>query len=156
LLSVFGGKITTYRRLAEQALDRLAPNLAEVRKPHWTASEPLPGGDFAVEGRDALAATLAARYPFLAAEDAHRITAAYGTLAPAWLGQARTWRDLGQDFGGGLTAAEVDYCIDREWARTVDDMLWRRSKLGLRISAAGRAVLHDHMAARCAREESAE
>jgi glycerol-3-phosphate dehydrogenase len=155
LLSVFGGKITTYRRLAEQAVDQLGPYLPEQDKSHWTAPAALPGGDFPVQGRAALTAMLAARYPFLAAEDAQRMTAAYGTRAPTWLCEARTWGDLGQDFGGGLSAAEVDYCIDREWARTAEDMLWRRSKLGLRIGIAGRAALHDYMAARCAREGTA-
>ena len=151
LLSVYGGKITTYRRLAEEAVDRLAPHIALFDKSHWTALEALPGGDFPVQGLAALAATLTVRYPFLGAIEPRRIAAAYGTLAPSWLGNARTWSDLGQGFGGGLSAAEVDYCMMREWARTVDDMLWRRTKLGLRIGDAGRADLHRYMTARCER-----
>lgn len=151
LLSVYGGKITTYRRLAEEAVDHLAPYIPDFAKPHWTSLEALPGGDFAVQGLGALAAALSARYPFLEAAEAQRVTAAYGTLAPIWLGKARSRDDLGQDFGGGLSAAEVDYCMTREWARTVDDMLWRRTKLGLRVGETGRADLHDYMAARCAR-----
>lgn len=151
LLSVYGGKITTFRRLAEEAVDRLAPHIARFKQPHWTAGQALPGGDFDVRGRDALAATLAARYPFLGAVETRRLTSAYGTHAPHWLGNARTRSDLGPDFGGGLSGAEVDYCMTREWARTSDDMLWRRTKLGLRISDAGRADLEVYMAARCAR-----
>lgn len=150
MLSVYGGKITTYRRLAEEAVDRLAPYFAHFKKPHWTSLKALPGGDFSVQGLGALTDALAARYPFLEAAEAQRITAAYGTLAPSWLGNARTRSELGQDFGGGLSAAEVDYCMTREWARTVDDMLWRRTKLGLRVGDAGRAALHDYMTAQCA------
>ena len=149
LLSVFGGKITTYRRLAEEAVDRLAPTIAQFKRPHWTALEALPGGDFAVDGRGALTAALAARYPFLGADETRRVAAAYGTLASIWLKDAATRSDLGQDFGG-LSAAEVDYGMDREWARTADDMLWRRTKLGLQIGATGCADLHRYMTARCA------
>ncbi|MEO7786536.1 MAG: glycerol-3-phosphate dehydrogenase [Sphingomicrobium sp.] len=148
LLSVFGGKITTYRRLAEEAVERIAPLFPSLRGPGWTGSSPLPGGDFAVTGRSALAESLAARHPFLGHVEAGRIAAAYGTLAAEWLGKTRKRADLGEDFGGGLSAAEVDYCMDREWARHPDDMLWRRSKLGLRISPEGRAALDRHMAAR--------
>ena len=150
-LTVYGGKITTYRRLAEEAVDRLAPYIACLGKPHWTASAALPGGDFPVQGRGALAASLAAHYPFLDPREARRLTAAYGTLAPRVLGKARTRSDLGHDFGAGLSAAEVDYCMTCEWACTVDDMLWRRTKLGLRIGDAGRADLAQYMAARGAR-----
>lgn len=146
LLSVLGGKITTYRGLAEEAVDRLGPYVASLKGPRWTALEALPGGDFDVRGLSAVAAELADRYPFLGAAEAERIASAYGTLAPSWLGEARSRGDLGQDFGGGLSAAEVDYCMTREWARTGDDMLWRRSKLGLRIGDAGRAELRDYMA----------
>jgi glycerol-3-phosphate dehydrogenase len=151
LVSLFGGKITTYRRLAEEAVDRLAPTIAHFNKPHWTSLEALPGGNFAVQGLDALATALAVRYPFLGAFETRRIAAAYGTLASSWLGNARTRCELGQDFGGGLSAAEVDYCMSREWARTADDMLWRRTKLGLRVGEAGRAELRHYMTARCAR-----
>jgi glycerol-3-phosphate dehydrogenase len=150
LLSVLGGKITTFRRLAEEAVDRLKPFLPTLDQPRWTATAALPGGDFAVAGLGNLAASLAERYPFLAAAEAQRIAAAYGTLAPAWLGTAKTRADLGEDFSGGLTAAEVDYCMDREWACTADDILWRRTKLGLQIGATGRAALRHYMAARSA------
>ena len=151
LLSVLGGKITTYRRLADEAVDCLAPYIAQLKQPRWTAFHPIPGGDLSMQGLDAFATALAARYPFLGAVEARRVAAAYGTLAPDWLGSARSWRDLGEDFGAGLSAAEVDYCMTNEWARTVDDMLWRRTKLGLSMDAAGRAALRDYMAQRCAR-----
>jgi glycerol-3-phosphate dehydrogenase len=150
LLTVLGGKITTYRRLAEAVIHRLAPYLPALDQQRWTASAALPGGNFPVDGLDDLAVRLVDRYPFLTTAEARRVAAAYGTIAPDWLGQARVRSDLGQDFGGGLSAAEVDHCMDREWACTVEDLLWRRTKLGLRISATGRAAVRDYMAARCA------
>ena len=88
---------------------------------------------------------MAARYPFLGSVEARRVAAAYGTLAPAWLGSARSRDDLGKDFGSGLSAAEVDYCVTREWARTAEDVLWRRTKVGLRMSEQQRRDLHDYM-----------
>ena len=145
LLSVFGGKITTYRRLAEEAVDRLVPFGLGLDKAQWTAGSTLPGGDFAVTGRGALAAGLRAKHPFLDLTESERIAAAYGTLACRWLADAQMRADLGQDFGGGLSAAEVDYAMEREWASTADDMLWRRTKLGLRIDPAGRAALERFM-----------
>lgn len=150
LLSVYGGKITTYRRLAEEAVDRLASTIDHFNKPHWTALNALPGGDFPVQGLGALAMAMAARHPFLGDFETRRIAANYGTLASSWLGKARTRSELGQDFGGGLSAAEVDYCMTREWARTADDMLWRRTKLGLRVGETGRTDLQDYMTAQCA------
>ncbi len=151
LLSVFGGKITTYRRLAEEAVAQMASLLPALSGQAWTGTEPLPGGDFAVTGRGALAEKLAARHPFLGEAEAARIAAAYGTLASQWLGEVQTRAELGEDFGGGLSAAEVDYCMDREWARNADDMLWRRSKLGLRILPEGRAALERYMTGRVSR-----
>jgi glycerol-3-phosphate dehydrogenase len=150
MLSVYGGKITTYRSLAQDAVDRLAAHVNSLDKLHWTASAALPGGDFAVGGFGALTRSLSARYPFLRVDEARRIAGAYGTRAPSWLGNARTRSDLGEDFGNGLSAAEVDYCMAREWARTVDDMLWRRTKLGLRMSVAGRRRLQQYMMGRMA------
>lgn len=148
ILSVFGGKITTYRRLAEEALDRLAPYLGSLSAKHWTGTEPLPGGDFDVTGRQALAASLLAAHPFLGPDEALRIISAYGTLASEWLGNSRDRGALGRNFGGGLSQAEVDYSMDREWARTPQDILWRRTKLGLRLDASGVAALGDHMQSR--------
>tara|TARA_R110002051_G_scaffold304145_3_gene373342 strand:+ start:45 stop:1556 length:1512 start_codon:yes stop_codon:yes gene_type:complete len=130
LLNVFGGKLTTYRRLAESALEHIESALGR-RKPRWTAHSSLPGGGFAVDGFEAEVEGLRAQYPFLAARDAERLTRAYGTLACAILGDARTPQDLGPDFGCGLTGAEVRHLVEREWARSAQDILWRRSKLGL-------------------------
>jgi glycerol-3-phosphate dehydrogenase len=138
LLSVFGGKITTYRRLAEHALEQLAPHLppAEGERPGWTGRTPLPGGDFPIDGFGRLLADTAARYPFLPPPLLHRLCRAYGTQVCALLGDAHGMTDLGVDFGAGLTEAELRYLMANEWAVTAADVIWRRSKLGLRLSAA--------------------
>nr|WP_235915844.1 glycerol-3-phosphate dehydrogenase [Thalassovita mangrovi] len=134
LLSVFGGKITTYRRLAEKALEKLAPLLgAPVQG--WTAGVALPGGDMPVEEVSARKAALRDRYPFLTEKWAERLFRAYGTEVEQVLGDAETAADLGRDFGGGLSEAELRWLLSREFARTAEDVLWRRSKLGLRLSA---------------------
>jgi len=148
LLSVFGGKITTYRRLAEAALDRLAPHLPPQARHRagWTRYAPLPGGDFAVDGLAALAAALAAEYKFLAPAHARRLAAAYGTRAKDILGGARAPADLGTWFGATLTQAEVRYLMTQEWARTADDVLWRRTKLGLALTKSEAAALARFMA----------
>ena len=146
LLSVFGGKITTYRHLSEEAVDMLAPRLAALSGRAWTRSAALPGGDFATDGLEALKAGLAADYGFLAPHDVDRVARAYGTRARWWLGDAQGWQALGRDFGGGLTAAEVDYLRTEEWAVSAEDVLWRRSKLGLRLNAAQQAALADYLA----------
>ncbi|MCL4676189.1 MAG: glycerol-3-phosphate dehydrogenase, partial [Pararhodobacter sp.] len=132
ILTVFGGKITTYRRLAEAVLDKLDAHLRMPRR--WTAGVALPGGDFPVDGLAALIADLRARYPFLTAGWAQRLGHAYGTLAATMLGEARSAADLGRDFGATLTQAELTWMRDHEFAATADDALWRRSKLGLRLS----------------------
>ena len=145
LLSVYGGKITTYRHLAEEAVDLLRPRLPALRGKGWTRSAALPGGDFAIDGLDPLKAGLAADYPFLSAPDVDRIARAYGTRARRWLGDAPGWQALGRDFGGGLTAAEVDYLRTEEWAVSAQDVLWRRSKLGLRLDTAQVAGLEAYL-----------
>jgi glycerol-3-phosphate dehydrogenase len=147
LLSVFGGKITTYRRLAEEALSRLSAFLPRMGEA-WTATGTIPGGDFPVEGRARLAGDIAAHYPFLGAATAERLARAYGTAALRFLGGARRAEDLGRDFGAGLTEAEVLHVMDEEWAVEADDVLWRRSKLGLFLQPEGRAALENFMAAR--------
>jgi glycerol-3-phosphate dehydrogenase len=132
LLSVIGGKITTYRRLAEAALAKLSPfvNMG----PAWTAKAPLPGGGFAA-GRGAdLVRALRAAYPFLSELHAERLAGAYGTRAATILTGARRIEDLGESFGADLTAAEVAYLMAEEWAVTAGDVLWRRSRLGLRFA----------------------
>ena len=133
VLSVFGGKITTFRRLAESAMDRLAP-LFPGLKPRWTANAHLPGGDFPWDGFAALRDDLVRRYPFLPPPTATRLTRAYGTRAAALLGDARSLTDLGATPGADLTEREVDWRVRTEWARTAGDVLWRRSKLGLRFA----------------------
>lgn len=146
LLSVFGGKITTYRRLAEQAMDRLAPLLG-VPAQGWTAGVPLPGGDFPVSEVAARKAMLRARYPFLNEKGAERLFRAYGTEVEQVLGDAKAAADLGRDFGAGLSEAELRWMVGREFARTAEDALWRRSKLGLRLGADQVAAIEDWIAA---------
>jgi len=145
LLTVYGGKLTTYRRLAEEALAVLSRFLPQARP--WTAKSPLPGGGFVYDGLPALVARMQRNWPFLPDDHLWRLVRAYGTRVEAVLGAARRLDDLGQRFGADLTATEVRYLMTKEWARTADDVLWRRSKLGLRFSAAQRAALERFMAA---------
>ncbi|RVQ66010.1 glycerol-3-phosphate dehydrogenase [Croceicoccus ponticola] len=145
LLNVFGGKITTFRRLAEHALDEMAlPGAGEA----WTAGATLPGGDF--ERFEDYLSVLARRYPGFPHDLLRRLARAYGTRAETMLGTAKEPDDLGRDFGGGLTGAEVDYLIDREWARTAADVLWRRSKLGLHVGPQTERDLAEYIAMRAA------
>ncbi len=141
LLSVFGGKLTTYRKLAEHALELMGPHLPAAGRPGgfgagWTGREPLPGGDFPVDGFEALVAEIRARWPFLAPAHARRLARHYGTAARAILGDAASMADLGRGFGATLTEAELDHLVGREWARTAADVAWRRTKLGLRLTPA--------------------
>ncbi len=148
LLSIYGGKITTYRRLAEEALERLAPYLNSSKaKEGWTATAALPGGDMDVSAVVALTAELMREHPFLSHEHADRLAHAYGTRATKLLGSATSMSDLGQSFGATLTEAEVRYLMNNEWAVTAEDVVWRRSKLGLRLSPAEIEALDDWMAA---------
>jgi glycerol-3-phosphate dehydrogenase len=129
LLTVYGGKITTFRRLAEAALARLA-DVLPASSP-WTAGRPLPGGDFA-PGRDAdLVGETRRTWPFLAERHARRLVAAYGTRVRAVLDGVTKVNDLGPWLGADLTGAEIRYLMRHEWAETAEDVLWRRSKLGL-------------------------
>ncbi len=137
LVTIFGGKITTYRRLAESALAMLARYLpAPRRAAGWTAREPLPGGEFPVDGFEDEVGKTNARYPFLDQATARRLVRAYGARVGAVLGEAKSYADLGRRFGAGLTEAEVRYLVRQEWARAAEDIVWRRSKLGLRLSSA--------------------
>ncbi|MEM9496804.1 MAG: glycerol-3-phosphate dehydrogenase [Pseudomonadota bacterium] len=133
LINVFGGKITTYRRLSEAAVNKL-----RHRFPHmgakWTAGVPLAGGDFEVDGVPALVAALHEAFPFLSADWALRLVRAYGTEAAEMLAGAQTAGDLGRAFGATLTEREVTWQITHEFARTAEDVVWRRSKLGLHLS----------------------
>ncbi|PKP94788.1 MAG: glycerol-3-phosphate dehydrogenase [Alphaproteobacteria bacterium HGW-Alphaproteobacteria-14] len=150
LLSVFGGKITTYRHLATEAIERLAPLCPALDGAEWTHGAPLPGGDFGRDEAPAKARELAAAYPFIGPQKAVRLIRLYGTRAWAILGAATRSADLGEDFGHGLTAAEVDYLIDTEWARTAEDVLWRRTKLGLHFTAEQAARLAQYITERTA------
>jgi glycerol-3-phosphate dehydrogenase len=138
LLSVFGGKITTYRRLAEAALGQLTSHLPTVsgKVAGWTAKAPLPGGDFPMQGFEVTLRTAAARYPFLPESHLRRLLRAYGTRIHDMLAGMASLTDLGTVFGADLTEAELRYLVRCEWARTANDVLWRRSKLGLRLTKA--------------------
>jgi D-erythritol 1-phosphate dehydrogenase len=138
VLSIFGGKLTTYRKLAEHALSELQPYLPRMG-PAWTLNRALPGGDLPPGGLDGWIDELARRYPALPRLLLRGLAHRHGTLAVAILREAKTGADLGEDFGEGLTAAEIDYLVREEWARTGDDVLWRRTKCGLAMSAADRA-----------------
>ena len=143
LLSVYGGKITTYRRLAEHALELLLPALG-ADGARWTAGEPLPGGDFA--GGDLARFTRESQARWSAVDPAlvARLARTYGTRMARILGGARTMQELGQDFGLGLTRREVDYLVAQEWARTPEDVLVRRTRLGLRADPALARELRDY------------
>jgi len=140
LLSVFGGKITTYRKLAEAATDKLTEFFPHATG-RWTANKPLPGGDFA--DVVTLSAELQSRYPWLPERLRKRYLRSYGSRSHLILQHAKALADLGQDFGHGLFAAEVRYLMADEWAQTAEDILWRRSKLGLYFDAAQTAALTD-------------
>jgi glycerol-3-phosphate dehydrogenase len=144
VLSVYGGKLTTYRRLAERALAKLAPYFPEM-KGDWTLNAPLPGGDFGGAGLAQAYARLADRYPGLPAELLRGVFRRHGALAAEVLGDARSSSDLGEDFGAGLSERELRYFVEREWARSADDVLWRRSKAGLRLDARARVRVADYI-----------
>jgi glycerol-3-phosphate dehydrogenase len=129
LLTIYGGKITTYRRLAEAALARIG-HFFEGSSP-WTARSSLPGGEFAPEAFETRVDEARRRWPFLSDAHARRLMHAYGLRAERFLADARSLNDLGSRLAGDLTEAEVRYLVDNEWAQTADDVLWRRSKLGL-------------------------
>ncbi|QUS34806.1 glycerol-3-phosphate dehydrogenase [Falsirhodobacter algicola] len=144
ILSVFGGKITTYRRLAENALAKLAPFFPKAGG-EWTARAPLPGGDFPHDQVAALRERLRAEHPFLTPAWAARLIRAYGTDAWPLLDGARDAAALGQDFGATLTEAEVRWLMRHEHARSAEDVVWRRSKLGLRLTEEEVAALDRFM-----------
>ena len=147
LLSVFGGKITTYRKLAEAALAKLLPALGADAK-SWTATAALPGGDIADADFQRFLTTLEERCGWLPKPLARRLARAYGTRIERVLGDAMSLGDLGEDFGDGVYEAEIRYLMEQEWALSADDVLWRRSKLGLHVSAETKSRIADWMAAR--------
>lgn len=134
LLNIIGGKITTFRRLAEAALARLAPFLPGSRR-NWTERAALPGGDFGPNGFASYCADLARRHPAIDHDVLLRLASLYGTRAEWVLGDAKALSDLGAPIGAGLTEREVIYLRDHEWARTPQDVLWRRTKAGLHLNA---------------------
>jgi len=146
LLTIYGGKITSYRAVAEDAVDLLVGRIDALRRPCETADLPLPGGDFPREAAALLEAEIAREYKFLSPFDARRITRAYGLDAMEWLSSAQDRAALGRDFGCGLSEAEVAYLRREEWAQTAEDVLWRRTKLGLRMDATGQAALAEWLA----------
>ena len=142
LLSIFGGKITTYRRLAEQALSELAPFFPEMKRP-WTKTEPLPGGDLVRGDLAAYERELNARYASLDPRLLRALAYRHGTRSPRVLGNATVVADLGRHFGDSLFAAEIEYLIEQEWATGAEDVLWRRTKCGLHMTPGEReAVSH--------------
>jgi glycerol-3-phosphate dehydrogenase len=144
LLTIYGGKITTHRKLAEAAMAKISPFFPA--RPPWTAGSALPGGDFAPDGFDALVAETIGRWPFLSEPHARRLVRAYGRRVERILGSAQGMDDLGVRFTDDLTGAEVRYLIENEWAQTAEDVLYRRSKLGLKATDEGTAALGQFIA----------
>ncbi|CAI8962038.1 aerobic glycerol 3-phosphate dehydrogenase [Pseudomonas sp. IT-P12] len=143
LLSVFGGKLTTYRKLAESALAQLAPYFPHI-KPSWTAGETLPGGED-MSTPQALSSRIRDQYDWVPTEIARRWSTTYGSRTWRMLEGVQTLADLGEHIGGGLYSREVDYLCSEEWATTAHDILWRRSKLGLFTTAAEQQKLADYL-----------
>jgi glycerol-3-phosphate dehydrogenase len=143
VLSVFGGKITTYRKLAEQVLGKLGTHFKATGA--WTAQTPLPGGDLHELDIDAFGSSLQRRFSFMSASFAQRVARAYGTRAMDIFEPAKHLDDLGIHFGADLYQREADYLIECEWARTSDDIVLRRSKLALHMSPAEQASLHQYV-----------
>ena len=144
VLNAFGGKITTYRKLAEEVLEKIADRLGPRGQP-WTGTQPLPGGGFPLDGVDALEAQVRTSASSLDARSVRRLVRSYGLDALEIVRPKAGRQGLGRDFGHGLFAAEVDWMMAREWAVTAEDVLWRRSKLGLRFSSAAAEDLASYM-----------
>lgn len=144
MLSVFGGKITTYRKLAEHAMVKLVP-FFPAASGAWTAGADLPGGDIPDDDFEAFVANLGETHPGIPQPLLHRLSRAYGTRARHILGEVQSVEALGTDFGGGLTQAEVDYLVDQEWALAAEDILYRRSKLGLHVPPETAAALESYL-----------
>jgi glycerol-3-phosphate dehydrogenase len=143
LVSVFGGKITTYRKLAEHVMEKLGHWFPGTRR--WTHAEPLPGGDFGDSDFDGLLTDFKRRHRDLLVQWLARLLRRHGVLAAVILADAKTEADLGENFGGGLYEAEVRYLIANEWARDAEDVLWRRTKCGLHMSEAQRSRVAEFM-----------
>lgn len=147
LLTVVGGKVTTYRRLAESALELLTPYAGRPLGKPWTKTAALPGGDIGGGDFAAFAKDFMARYPVIPAKVLMPLMRRYGTDAADVLGDSRTVADLGVDLGGGLFAREIRYLAENEWAMTAEDVLWRRTKAGLEIPARERMAAEQRIAA---------
>jgi glycerol-3-phosphate dehydrogenase len=150
LLSVFGGKITTYRKLAEAAVDKISPFFEKIG-PSWTKSVPLMGGDFT--SHQSLTEALTEQYPWLDVVVRDRFVRSYGTLAHEILSSCHATKDMGKDFGAGLYECEVQYLINSEWAQSSEDVLWRRTKLGLRLSNEEQRILSDFISSSISRTD---
>ncbi|HEY6281953.1 MAG TPA: glycerol-3-phosphate dehydrogenase [Burkholderiales bacterium] len=144
LLSVFGGKITTYRKLAEAALKNLAPWFTAM-KSSWTAQQPLPGGDIPNPDFEHFLDDLGNAYPQLPKNFMRDLALRHGSLAREVLQDSRDVSDLGENFGAELFGREVDYFIEREWAQTAEDILWRRSKVGLHLGKAQKQAVERYV-----------
>jgi glycerol-3-phosphate dehydrogenase len=145
LLTIYGGKITTHRKLAEAAMEKIGPFFGG--RPPWTESSTLPGGDIPPDGFYALVAEVIGRWPFLSEPHARRLVRAYGTRIERFLGDAQSLDDLGPRFTGDLTGAEVRYLVETEWVETAEDVLWRRSKLGLKATPDERIAINQFIVA---------
>ncbi len=144
ILNVFGGKITTYRKLAEAAIAKVNTYFPQA-KGDWTAGAPLPGGDFPTDGFDTIVERLRAAHPYLDATWARRLARAYGTEAADLLGETQSVAELGRDFGATITQRELDWSIANEWTKTGEDFVWRRSKLGLRLTESQITAIDDYI-----------
>jgi glycerol-3-phosphate dehydrogenase len=153
LLSVFGGKITTYRKLAEAAVDKISPFFKQAGPP-WTKDAPLIGGDFI--SHDSLNAAMTEQYPWLDIVVRERFVRSYGTLVHQILSSCHATADMGKHFGAGLYECEVNYLINSEWAKSADDVLWRRTKLGLRLSNEEQHTLSEFMSSTSAQLHSVD
>lgn len=153
LLNIFGGKLTTYRKLAEHALEKMAPHFPAMQPP-WTHAEPLPGGDIA--DLASFTAELSSRYPFLPHEHVTGMAKRHGSIALRWLGNASSIGDMGEHFGAGLYEREISHMLTDEWAFTAEDVLWRRSKCGLMMAGPERERLAAYIADRVRRTTATE
>ena len=147
---MFGGKITTYRKLAEAAVDKISPFFEKIG-PSWTKNVPLVGGDFT--SHQSLTEALTEQYPWLDVVVRDRFVRSYGTLVHQILSSCHATKDMGKDFGAGLYECEVQYLINSEWAQSSEDVLWRRTKLGLRLSNEEQRILSDFISSSITRTD---
>lgn len=143
-LNIFGGKITTYRKLAESALEKIDDELGRNTS-NWTAGAALPGGDVAVDGIPALQEALKTQLPFVSDFTIRRLIRQYGTQAMGIFEDVKSVEDMGQDFGQGIYSREIDWAVDNEWVFCAEDFLWRRSKMGIRFEEGSHEVLDSYI-----------